>query len=106
MFYDSFIELCKKNNVKPTPLVVSMGLSSSNVSMWKKGSTPRPSVIKKIADYFGVTVDYFMEGEQKENPPTPKGGGLHETMYDSLTQEEQDAVNLMIESLYKRRFGG
>lgn len=69
MFYDRFIELCNQKNIKPTPLVVGMGLSSSNVSQWKKGSTPRPEVLAKLADYFGVSVEYLLTGEQKEKPP-------------------------------------
>lgn len=68
MFYDRFIELCNQKNIKPTPLVVGMGLSSSNVSQWKKGSTPRPEVLAKLADYFGVSVEYLLTGEQKEKP--------------------------------------
>lgn len=112
MFYDRFMKLCKENGVKPTPLVVSMGLSSSNVSIWKKGSTPRPAIVKKIADYFGVTTDYLLGGEQKEKPPTPKGEGLNDEqleimeLYDALDPREQ---KLLLETaralagLYKSR---
>lgn len=76
MFYDRFIELCRKSGVKPTPLVMQMGLSSSNVSQWKKGSTPRPEVLKRLADYFNVSVEYLLESDQKEKPATQEGGEL------------------------------
>lgn len=102
MFYDRFIELCEKNGVKPTPLVVSMGLSSSNVSIWKKGSTPRPAIVKKIADYFGVTTDYLLGGEQKEKPSTPEGEGLEGTSnYLKLTPENKAVVDALIAQLLK-----
>ena len=71
VFYDRFIELCKAKNVKPTPLVVGMGLSSSNVSQWKKGSTPRPEVLAKLADYFEVPVAYLMGYETEKKPAIP-----------------------------------
>ena len=67
MFYDKFIALCRDYGVKPTPLITSLGLSSSNAAQWRKGSTPRPQVLQKIADYFGVSVSYFYEDEKKDN---------------------------------------
>jgi len=30
MFYDQLIRICKERNVKPTPLIKSLGLSSGN----------------------------------------------------------------------------
>lgn len=62
MFYDRFISLCNQKGIKPTPLVVSMGLSSSNVSQWKKGSTPRPEVIEKIADFGSIFSESGFQG--------------------------------------------
>ena len=73
VFYDRIIQLCKERNVKPTPLIVELGLSSSNAAQWKKGSTPRPQVLQRIADYFGVSVAYFYETEKTENAPTNSG---------------------------------
>ncbi|MPN11830.1 hypothetical protein SDC9_159138 [bioreactor metagenome] len=43
------------------------------LSEWKKGSyTPKQDKLQKIADYFGVTVDYLMTG--KEIKPEKKTG--------------------------------
>jgi len=63
VFYDRFIKLCKNRNVKPTPLIVKLGLSSSNAAQWKKGSTPRPQVIQLFADYFEISPMYFYEDD-------------------------------------------
>lgn len=87
MFYDRFIELCRKSGIKPTPLVMQMGLSSSNVSQWKKGSTPRPEVLKRLADYFNVSVEYLLESDQKEKPATPEG--------DELSDEDIEIIKLL-----------
>lgn len=73
MFYDRFIQLCKERNVKPTPLIVELGLSSSNAAQWKKGSTPRPHVLQKIANYFDVPVSYFYETPEIEKSPAESG---------------------------------
>ena len=45
MFYDNFKMLCERNGEKPTPVAQKLGCSSSNVVLWKNGSTPRLSLI-------------------------------------------------------------
>lgn len=95
MFYDRFIELCDKKGIKPTPLVTGMGLSSSNVSQWKKGSTPRPEVIQRLAEYFGVSVSYLMFGEddKKEKPAPKTGNGQLPEGYFELNPENKALVD-------------
>lgn len=60
MFWDVFIELCEKNNIKPNPLAEKIGVSSGVVTKWKKGSMPNLEALIKIADYFEVSVDYLL----------------------------------------------
>ena len=43
------------------------GVTQTSLSNWKSGrNTPSTSTLQKIADYFGVTIDYLMTGEEKE----------------------------------------
>lgn len=42
-----------------------LGFSNGSISKWKN-STPNPERLKKLADYFGVSVEYLMTGEEKE----------------------------------------
>ena len=63
VFYDKFLELCRKKGVAPTAVVTELGLGKSNVTYWKKGSMPKNSTLKKIADYFNVTVDDLLTGD-------------------------------------------
>lgn len=102
MFYDTFIKLCKEKNVKPTPLVVKMGLSSSNVTQWKKGSTPRPEVLQRIADEFGVSVKFLLTEENEKEPAGQETDGRAERfmeLFSSLTEEKQDLVINLLEGL-------
>ena len=40
------------------------GIATATLSDWKNGiSMPKQEKLQKIADYFGVTVDYLMTGE-------------------------------------------
>lgn len=60
MFYDQFAMLCDEHNIKQTTLARKLGFSSSAVSYWRKGSIPQSDTVKKIADYFGVSVDFLL----------------------------------------------
>lgn len=65
MFYDQFIRICNERNVKPTPLIKSLGLSSGNLKRWQEGATVNSDILMMLADYFGVPVDYFFEEYNK-----------------------------------------
>lgn len=71
MFYKRVSDLCAKNGIAMTTLAVNLGLSKSVVTNWKKtGAEPRPSTVKKIADYFGVGIEYFYESDVDINNVT------------------------------------
>lgn len=59
MFYDQLIKICKERNVKPTPLIKSLGLSAGNLKRWQEGATVNSDILMMLSDYFGVPVDYF-----------------------------------------------
>lgn len=61
--YENFLELLEKHHLKAADVCRGTGLPSSLFSEWKKGkSTPKADKMKKIADFFGVTVDYLVTG--------------------------------------------
>ena len=64
MFYDTFLQLCNLRNIAPTAAAVEMGFQKSVVTRWKNGMIPRDANLYKIADYFGVSVDYLLEKEK------------------------------------------
>lgn len=69
MFWNSFIAICNDNNTTPTATVKALGISLGSVTKWKNGAQPNSTTLKKIADYFNVSVEYLKgETEQKENP--------------------------------------
>ena len=76
--YEIFEQLLQKYGVTPYKVSKETGVSQSSLSDWKLGKiTPKTSTLKKIADYFGVTVDYLMTGEtssgKKRNHAYPPG---------------------------------
>lgn len=64
MYYENFEFLCNEHNVKPSDVSKSTKISTATLSSWKKGTyTPKQDKLQKIADYFKVSVDYLMTGE-------------------------------------------
>ena len=71
MFWDNFLAECAKKGKSPAMVAEELGFSNSATTCWKNGSLPRMSSRKKIADYFGITVEELM-GTKKE--PAGMGG--------------------------------
>lgn len=65
MFWEKFIELCNKNNTNPTAVCKQTNLSPAAATNWRKGSVPNSTTVKKIADYFQVSPDFFYHATPK-----------------------------------------
>lgn len=66
--YEIFAQLLEQRKLKAADVCKGTGLPSSLFSEWKRGkSTPKADKMKKIADYFNVSVEYLMTGEKKED---------------------------------------
>lgn len=65
--YDIFEQLLQKHGITPYKVAKEAGVTQTALSNWKTGrSTPTTKTLQKIADYFGVAVDYLMTGEEKD----------------------------------------
>lgn len=65
--YSIFEKLMQNKGVSPYKVSKDTGVTQSTLSDWKRGrSTPKTDNMKKIADYFGVTVDYLVTGEETD----------------------------------------
>lgn len=71
MFYDRFVQICAKYGVSPSRAAIEAGLSKSTVTKWKNTPTAEPTgtAIKKLAEYFGVSIAELLgDDTQKEKP--------------------------------------
>lgn len=75
MFFDNFVKLCEQKGVKPSRALTDAGVPKSAYSYWRAeagiGNDAKPTNQNavKLAQYFNVSVDYLLTGEQKQNPP-------------------------------------
>lgn len=88
MFWENYLHLCNKVGKSANAVAAEIGFKSSGtVTGWKDGKIPYERNLKKIADYFGVTVDDLIgdDSAQKEKP-TAQGDGLKLDSYEDIDQ--------------------
>lgn len=109
MFKEQFIKLCNEKGVAPTVVCQSIGLSNAAFSKWGDESIPRRATLQKLADYFGVSVDYLLGNAEKEKPSEEGSGGEDVVVVNRsgkrfvhhLSPEQLDILSGMIEQMEK-----
>lgn len=102
MFYDNFINLCKRKKVAPSKAAIDAGFSKSLVSKWKANpnTVPTVDVLKKMSDYFGITVDELL-GKEKQ-PTEGELSGIRKDLMDfadTLTDEKIEKYLRLMKTL-------
>lgn len=66
--YEIYCKIRDAAGCKDADVSKATGISKSTFSDWKSGrSKPKQEKLQKIADYFGVSVDYLMTGKNSSN---------------------------------------
>lgn len=62
ILYEKFKTLVETRGVSVYTVAVATGIPYTCLADWKAGrSKPKIDKLKKLAEYFGVTLDYFVE---------------------------------------------
>lgn len=103
--YEKFEDLLKKHNVTAYRVAKETGITTATFTSWKQGKyTPKQDKLQKVADYFGVPIDYFIGKLNEETSVAKSYHALNENderdiakdlkrMIDSLESEESLAFN-------------
>ena len=60
--YKKYIELRDKRKVTDYKVAIETGITKSTFADWKSGrSKPKADKLKRLADYFDVSIKYFLE---------------------------------------------
>lgn len=105
--YSNIHALCEKEGIKDGTLCANIGIRRSFLSELKSGRTKSLSaeVLSKIAAYFNVSVDYLLNGEQKENPPQQPQSEVDAAVerirkkLESMPKEQREALMNLIEKM-------
>ncbi|MGN0115638.1 MAG: helix-turn-helix transcriptional regulator [Acutalibacteraceae bacterium] len=61
MIKDSIKELRVRHSLSQKQLAEQLGVSQQTVAKWESGNaSPKPALIKRIAEYFDVSADYLL----------------------------------------------
>ncbi|MCI7233779.1 MAG: helix-turn-helix domain-containing protein [Oscillospiraceae bacterium] len=86
VFSSQLQRLRKKHNVTQETLAAHLGVSPQAVSKWENGSYPDGDLLPKIADFFGVSIDYLY-GRAKED------ASVVQQIIDELQKSFQSSEN-------------
>lgn len=97
--YEIFAQLCKQHGVTPYKVSKETGVSQPTLSEWKKGTyTPKQDKLQKIADYFGVTLDYLMgntHADEQTPPEMQKAPTLNKKDERDIARRLEETLNLL-----------
>lgn len=97
-------ELCKKNGISVSELEKTLGFGNGYISKLGQ-STPNTSKIKLIADYFNVSIDYIITGEEKHPIPVPKMTDEYYkliSIYSNLSETDRNYIMSLAERLNQK----
>lgn len=65
VMYEIFEKLLIKHGVTAYRVSKETGITTATLTSWKQGKyTPKREKLQKIADYFGVSIEYLMTGKE------------------------------------------
>ena len=120
--YENFDKLLKDFGVTRYQVSKATGVPQSSLSDWSKGkSKPKYENMKKLADYFGVSVDYLLgNSNEKEKPAATEDDELNEYLEElktrpemrmlfslakGATKQDVEQAVAIVEALFKARGG-
>ena len=80
MFFATFEVLCEQKGVSKQKACLDCGLSRTAWNKWKAGAVPNGEALQTPADYFGVTTDYLLTGEEAKKSRPPEGDGMDDLL--------------------------
>lgn len=95
-----FRELRKSRGITQEDFGKILNVQKATISRYEKGVIfPSPDVLKKMANYFNVSIDYLLGNEGKSTPPiTPEEKTLL-VGFKNLTNEGRNTLLAVLSSL-------
>jgi transcriptional regulator with XRE-family HTH domain len=105
-------QIRKERGVKQTTLCAALGIAQSTLSSWENSIyEPDQNTTLKLADYFGVTVDYLLGRDEPSLTPTPaptdntitaerlRALGIDTDGLDNLSDEQLSVIRTTLSAL-------
>ncbi len=101
MFFTRYEELCKGIGKSTSGVGIELGIAKSTITYWRANNSviPKQDVLLKIANYFGVSVDYLL-GDEKDDTEALKfalWGGDAEIVDEDMLEDVRDFAKMLAE---------
>ena len=96
MFETNLKKLRMNKELSQAKLAEEIGTLQQMIWKWEAGlSTPNPTMLKKLANFFNVSVDYLLDNEstEKKAPPLPRN---IQKVVDAMNRVDDDTSNRML----------
>ncbi len=103
MFWEIFLSLCQQKGESPNAVAKKLSISSGAVTFWKKGKVPHHGTLLKIAEYFGVSVDFLLgKSIEADSEGKQELFDLIDQMDEDQLQQLEDYVDFLVDKKKKR----
>ncbi len=98
--FDRVKDLCDFKGISVSQMEKEIGISQGAAYKWKI-SSPSQKMFEKLSNFFNVSVDYLITGEESESKEYPEREWSEEhlellELFDGLKKEQKSAIlNLM-----------
>lgn len=102
-FYDKYHALCQAFGMSDSAVAIHNGLSKASVVKWKRGAMPNGETLQKLARYFGVPIEHFLEDDEEVEPHmaiSPQRKIMY-SLTDDLNEDQIEQINDMIRVMFK-----
>lgn len=98
MFWSIFEKLCAERGVTPNGIAKLLEFSNATTTKWKNGSTPSGKSLQKLADYFGVSIDYLLGNAE----PASQEDEFMSLFSELSSEDRNEIIRLMLEKKNKK----
>ncbi len=95
MFWEKFIDLCNQKDVNPDTVCADLGFTFTTVMYWKSGAKPNADTLRKISEYFGVSIDYLLGYDLIEDCEDPKDRDKYTFWYKLRRLQRNENTDLI-----------
>lgn len=100
-FFDRYVQLCAKQGIRPASQEAAdaFGVTRATIVSWnKRGNLPKGDTLLRMADKFGVSVDYLLGRPTAVHSSAPAPSSI-QTLYDRLDATDQIRLEAYVEGL-------
>ena len=103
-FTDKVRELLSQKNISINKMLTDLGLGKGTFATWeKRGTVPGGETLNKLADYFGVSVDYLLGKSYTEQEEVTQQEKELLAMLKQLNEEDLETALRIVQRLAEKK---